>query len=558
MLNEIRHLIGYDLRALRLPLAIWGAILLAQAIVLVIGPSPDSFQVGPINSSLVIVGIRIGFTITLAALIVQRDALVGTTVFWRTRPISRWRLGTSKVVSAGLSLVAAPCLLTFGVLIALGLRPTGAALGAGIVAAEQAVAVLLAFAVAALTANLTQLALAWMLGVALVFALWTGLVGMLRPSPLWSAVVNWSPGAFMILLVVGTVVVVAHQFLTLRRSRSAGLAAGLFLMATVGGGSWHPLADVLPRPSVDASVLSPGAVTIGVRMLTWGGGRRLYGDRIETYRRLSGFITISGEPDPLLLKIDHVQSALAFGGRPVASEAFTLFAGGRTGSDEPADQDTQPYRSIRAAIGDVDLILPARAMATQTRVQFVSVSDDALGRLNGSGSLEATLQIKAFRQVVAARCPLEVGAALVRRARRDTIVALNRPRLVRALPIVERRTDGLEVAIRSTWSDERERVSGGPNSVYLLHNPSRRQAVILSQYSATSFEATLGLVPGASSVGTVIQYLELDPQRFNASFGVDDQWLGGAELILVEPEDLGVITRPLHVEGVPAPGGDGK
>jgi len=29
-----------------------------------------------------------------------------------------------------------------------------------------------------------------------------------------------------------------------------------------------------------------------------------------------------------------------------------------------------------------------------------------------------------------------------------------------------------------------------------------------------------------------------------------------SSLVLVEPEYLGVITRPLHVEGVPAPGGE--
>ena len=31
---------------------------------------------------------------------------------------------------------------------------------------------------------------------------------------------------------------------------------------------------------------------------------------------------------------------------------------------------------------------------------------------------------------------------------------------------------------------------------------------------------------------------------------IDEEWLAGAELIVLQPEDLGVFTRPLRVEWV--------
>ena len=84
--------------------------------------------------------------------------------------------------------------------------------------------------------------------------------------------------------------------------------------------------------------------------------------------------------------------------------------------------------------------------------------------------------------------------------------------------------------------------------------------MFLTSWGASRFSAVLGLAPRRSSIDvwTGSYHLEFDEARSDAAFTVDDEWLRGAELLLVQPESLGVITRPLRVEGVPAPGEGGE
>jgi hypothetical protein len=70
-------------------------------------------------------------------------------------------------------------------------------------------------------------------------------------------------------------------------------------------------------------------------------------------------------------------------------------------------------------------------------------------------------------------------------------------------------------------------------------------------HSQRTFRATLGLLgPSLPMARTGSLQLEYDPAQSDASFAVDDEWIRGAELIRMEPEDLGVITRPLRLEGL--------
>ena len=83
MIGLIRHLAWNDIRSQRLPLLVWAGLLALQAIVLLTDPLPRSrLLTGPWGP-----GLRYVVTAVLAALIIQRDSLVGTTAFWRTRPI---------------------------------------------------------------------------------------------------------------------------------------------------------------------------------------------------------------------------------------------------------------------------------------------------------------------------------------------------------------------------------------------------------------------------------------------------------------------------------------
>ena len=54
-----------------------------------------------------------------------------------------------------------------------------------------------------------------------------------------------------------------------------------------------------------------------------------------------------------------------------------------------------------------------------------------------------------------------------------------------------------------------------------------------------------------SQLGTGVRRMHfVVPLADEARVKMDDEWLAGAELIVLRPEDLGVFTRPLRVEWV--------
>jgi len=122
--NIIVHLVRHDIRALRLPLAAWLALLLAQAAVMAFGPGlidPEAPASSMRSFAGFLAGARLAFTVLLAVLIVQRDSPVGTTAFWLTRPIQPAAMAASKLISTVLLLAATPAVVGWLLFTALGL-----------------------------------------------------------------------------------------------------------------------------------------------------------------------------------------------------------------------------------------------------------------------------------------------------------------------------------------------------------------------------------------------------------------------------------------------------
>jgi len=85
-------------------------------------------------------------------------------------------------------------------------------------------------------------------------------------------------------------------------------------------------------------------------------------------------------------------------------------------------------------------------------------------------------------------------------------------------------------------------------SWYVLRNKARRQAVLLQWRANEPFTASVGIT--ATWVHATRGLLEVDSAETGRLFKVDAAWLDGAELLLVEPRPLGVLTRPLIIDNL--------
>ena len=88
MLRTIRHQIWTDTRGLSLYLTAWIVVLAIQVGVVAAGPAyvPEAPQRFTLDVAAMVM--RALMTVVLTVLVIQRDSAIGTTAFWRTRPIT--------------------------------------------------------------------------------------------------------------------------------------------------------------------------------------------------------------------------------------------------------------------------------------------------------------------------------------------------------------------------------------------------------------------------------------------------------------------------------------
>jgi hypothetical protein len=210
-----------------------------------------------------------------------------------------------------------------------------------------------------------------------------------------------------------------------------------------------------------------------------------------------------------------------------------------TGERAPKDDYEGPHwRSIRVALGGLDLASPGRARS------FASVADipeaEFYAHTLVPGRLKTDITLIAYRYEVTAAVPLTAGvsfSAAGRSARILSVTALNR---------------GVSIGLRETSLMVPPRRPGENDhgiSWYILRNTAQRSAVPLMWIPVNRYMGTVGI--SAAGVTTMRGTLEVEiPPEFAQRFNLDAAWLAGAELVLVEPRPLGVLTLPLTVDNV--------
>ncbi|MES2696291.1 MAG: hypothetical protein V4773_22660 [Verrucomicrobiota bacterium] len=107
------HIVAKDMRRLRLPWAVWMVFVVGSALYFALHPGVEPR--GPemwlrVANSFALVGAAAQFFVgfVLTGVLILEDAVIGTEVFWATRPVGRARLLAAKVIAAMLLFVVAP------------------------------------------------------------------------------------------------------------------------------------------------------------------------------------------------------------------------------------------------------------------------------------------------------------------------------------------------------------------------------------------------------------------------------------------------------------------
>jgi hypothetical protein len=558
-MKQILHLVWFDVKALKWWLAAWGAVLTAQVAVYVWSPNPAYTPAGETALSKTWIELldvsmryfwllRIGLAVLIAALVVQRDPLLGTTARWMTLPISRRWLLASKLLTGLFAIILPPTLIAAAAMLLLGLSPVDALHGAWPVAVELATAVLVAFSLAAVTATMTHFLMA--AGGGFAFFLLATTAMMTGPAAWWPDasidVGAWRPVLMAGMPLIFALAVLANQYLTRRIRTSFSIIACAVVLQAGANQVVHGEAAIPPARMVDRALVDPDKVTVtlGLDGLASSTKVRRTGQRDLLVATTTSYVKTAGQPPAVILRPEGIESEMSFGGE--APVRYSVERGNGFRSYDREHGDDNAGRSVEAALGDCVLLRgdpewggpgPLVFRLTLTEMPF-----DAYSRVAAAtGTFDAKLTFMALQYRVLGTMPVRPGQSLLSAGERLTVQSVYRTDKPR------RGRDSRRIGFRFVSLGDPFFYSWFRGTYFVLRNLSRRQAVYLSPWEdrASLCEVLLGS-NGRLSVLTGT----LAPRQSSADGQTlfDDEWMKGAELLVVGPEELGTLTRPLHVD----------
>lgn len=546
MWTTFRHLVWHDARALRVPLALWAGILALQAGVIIAGPMlVDTFDVrGDLNAGQGAMVMRLAMTVILTALIIQRDTAVGTTAFWLTRPIPRATMWVAKLATLVGWCLVLPSVLAWALFVGLGLSAGGALAVAAQLLVEQALVVACSAIAASVTATLAHFVVTGLAGFAVFWFLmpiartWRNALPSITfagPDAIFFA---WMTAVF-----AAAVVVSAHQYLTRRTVRTWLLgvlcfaAAQSTLIVVRNTPSFDPAVSSTRTytPTSDVEVRLGGSVTDEPVMVRGTTGESTPG------RALSASVWATSLSDTDALEPVGVVSSVATTSAvpPTTIRWSESVRRGTWWTNAFSAADDQPIRSIRKAL-EVDTLSLAPTSLTATplfRAYLAEWPAEAYRAFaaKGGGVLRAEVLVKAYRYRVGGTMPLRAGATHATGDRRLSIDS------------VVRTPRGVVVTVRTAFVSPFDAVAARRGVVqYVLRNRARREAVFFTNQQTGNTFLTLGRPDGQP--GTGLRRFEFDHSRSDRpDVMLTTDWLNGAELVVLEPEDLGMFTRAAEV-----------
>jgi hypothetical protein len=550
-MRRIRHLVWFDALALAVPLAAWAVFLLVEGTLFYFGPAETASlpDVGSVSATLGLAIVRMVATAVIIALLVHADPTVGTTAFWRSRPIPRLALLVSKLISALLWLVVLPGIVTTIVLLLLGMDLAAASEGGSIVSCDQTVFVFAALALAIVTKDLVQFIVAAAIGIGLLSAFNEPLLpAALSMWPTLANLLYYLPRVAVATVVIGLAgLVTIYQYLTLRVRHSIAMLACALILASVApllGARVSVRASTWPEPA-PTGLIGPSDVVLSVVPGTQLDRQTSRGlnNKLTLMHELSFEVVTSGEPDAVRFTPVEVRSDLECQGHSVATwtRSYPWFSSPASGTRTRVTAVDQPYRSIRQALGNPELVIPPSFTRTARRLAVFETTDEQFLRCRGqSARLDANVTGLAYRYREAAATPLKAGSRM-----------LIPNTGVMSVESASRTATGIMVVLRETRLEHYGDWWGvGDGRSFVLRNATRR--LVLYGAWAQRFRSD-SYTRGFAASNVVSTFSELSFSVPDAAAGgpvVDDEWMKSAELVRVDSKVLGTVTRPLRIDNL--------
>jgi hypothetical protein len=545
------HIVGKDLRHLRGRLGLWVAVLVAKTLLgfaVLAGDAPGYLARHATEASMVLIGLDAGLCFLLAALLVQEDPLVGARAFWLTRPVSKARMLTAKLLGAALFFGVTPLVvwLPWWLHCGYGLREIAWA------AAEtlywQALVVVPAMLLAALTDSLSRMLL-W--AMVLLAAVPTGLAitgQWINEAPVGVGASRMT--LMVVILVLAAAAAVVRQYFTRQQWRSLGwFGAGCVLALGVAGlWPWNLYAGWERRnQSEENAEIAAGAKLEFESAVAVAPDRR---DLAVGRQRVDVSVRLTGLPANLVCAGDAVKQTWRWNEGPELSidgwswgttDGFTAALG--LAKREP-DAETQQFQNkLRLARGAAPLPLPPAKEGQHFNVSGVGPRSLVVRLTREPAAYHATARFVLLRPEVRYDEALEASAW---QAKSATGIRLTR---------VERRGEAVYLTQVQTGASLADQVLYGfdvwRGAQLARGDPS--QHVINRALGDAIYFARNAMAPPVR-IGTVmVRWITGEvkaPKVIRDGQWVprDRDWFAGARFAVVGASEVGRFVRELRVE----------
>jgi hypothetical protein len=469
--------------------------------------------------------------VALAVQLVQGDRLVGTTAFWLTRPVRRIDLVAAKVGTAVAALVLVPVLFDALAMVVNGLswRHAAAAMVEG--AAVRLHVVLPAMALASVTADLAGFVVSAVGALFATFALSAAFQWGPKLAPRTSGAAYTASAVFVVVLIIGALAAFAHQVLTRRRARSAGVMAAVGILAVVVASRWT-VDVVAPAEGLEPGWLDPSRVAMTMAPVRADLSPGTPGTQQWLVRASYAFT--GAPPDVALVPIglksagvfpDGTREALESGGLNVSWRAFwQSYALGRS--------------PVEAILGGVQVLGAPEVPETERLRTLAWLAGDRYrqyvdGRVRFE--VDATLGAVGYR----------AGAVLALDDRATGAAGNGRFSILSAACEAGKCT----VVVRSVMPASLMEYGRPSRIAYVLVNKTRRQALLNAEQDHLSKVPVFGSTPILTEHVLVVHHRLVFEAPDDAPDLIDAGWQQEAAIAAVEMRDIGTFRVRTVVAG---------
>ena len=555
-MNLTLHLAAWDLRYLRHYLGLWLGLVVLQAVL--VGYAP---QLSPVERThafslssfaWLVAVLKICLLAVIVAQLVQKDSTIGSTAFWLSRPVSRVRLLTSKVLFLTVAIILPSLLVEVGLLFVCGVIPHDILRSVPQILILALLAGAVLMMLAAVTTSLARMILAGGLALFALPLLWFFIQGAWSLFRLGTGTLATdgatvaapipppSYGTFLIgsaLVLLGTAgTVVGHQYLTRRTVWSRIFLVAGVLLALLSMGYWSRVLGTT-SPGLDKAILDPEQVEARIKKES---------------------LVLDSEQDPWALfglrrgKKMYLQGRIALA--PLPPDVVALPAQVSARLDLPSGEtlgnhvSRSRYAFSRSLDGQLELGVESLALLGRTlkgmtflnagapvglpRRELFALGKDLFERHRGTGMVFAAQVDFLIQRNEIATMQLEEGARYDWGSAGLKILSVDTS--YRGVLIVQ-----LNEFIHRLMQDGHER------STYLLINRARQQALV-----GWGSEDSLSIPSMMSSFFPMLRVRRLRLRFSPADEGppIDPDWYDEAEMIRVGTRDLGWFSKSIRLE----------